>query len=181
MPRANKKYSQDEWDKAFRVYCETGTYNSAAEICCIPFSTLRAQAVREKWKTKREEALQEQAKAPAIHDEHVNLVIKDLNLNGDDAQSFRNMKKLEHICMLAVHSGTPKVDGKLVALFPETFKDAVSSLKRIWDAKEQLLSRVTGRKDHQSGMNIENAQFNIVEVVRAAGRQDRTIDLQLEE
>lgn len=180
MGKAKNKYSQDDWDKAFRVYCETGTYNSAAEICSIPFSTLRAQAVREKWKGKREQALQEQAKAPAIYDEHIELVIKDLNLNGNDAETFRNIKNLELICMLAVYDGTPKVNGKRVALFPETFKDAVGSLKRIWDAKESLISRVTGR--HESGgMNIKNAQFNVVEVIRQAGRHDRPIDLQLEE
>lgn len=176
MAKTKPKWSEEDWVRAFRVYCELNSINATAERLQMPFSTVRARSVKEHWKAKREELIEAHTNSPVLYDQHLTQVIKDLGLNANDSETFRNIKNLEMICMQTIKDGKPQMEGKDVKLYPVDFKEAVNALKKIWDAKEGILSRLAGLKDQKPGVKIEQT-FNFLELVKQAGKQPQTIDI----
>lgn len=164
-----KARTKEDWDKAYRLYLEIGSYNKVAETVDIPFSTLRARAIKEKWKADRDEKQLAIASDPKEQEKYLQVIVQDLGLNVHDAEVLKNIKGVEGICMAAIKGIKGQIDGVYADLVPETFKDATAALKLCWDARDKLLSRAIGTRDGKAGKGDTNVQINFLQAVKELG------------
>lgn len=170
--RKHPAYTAEDRERAFLYWVENASLNKTAQEMGVSYGTIVNWKKQGHWDLRAEKHVHEIQEDFVLVDSVIEKVADDLGLRPVDLDTFSNIKKVEELLM-------KKALGKEinnVELRDLSYRDCISALKKCWDSKAAIVSRVTAPKKEANITNV-GVSLNLTDLVSQISEK-KTIDVQ---